>query len=756
MSTTNTRTRHHVLGIVAVSLFAALFTRLWYLQVITTDDYSLSSSSDRTQEVITEAPRGRILDRNGNPVVENRRTIRVTVDYQEFVDLDAPAQSELLRGLARELNADQTMRFDGERTENDPGAPPAPAGEGTAPPVAAGEGTSPPTTAPPARAPAGVATGAQNPTGEAAVTAERPPEVTVATLRDRLDDPRYSKFEPIPVATDVSEQLEIFLRENREQFPTVTAERVTVRQYVYGALLAHVLGYVGSVDEADLDELQNDEKPYAQDDQVGKTGIERGLERHLRGTPGRTVYEVDARNRPVREITERRRLPRAGNDVHLTIDINLQFMVEKALAAEIERRRGLSSSGCSTTPTCNPDAGAAVAVDPRDGQVLAMASYPTFDPDIFTGGISGRDYDAIAAKGRVDEHHNPLTNRAISGQYAPGSTFKLFSAYAGLATQMITPEYVYQDTGTYNFGCGGPGCTKQNAGAAASGPVDLARAIAVSSDTYFYKLANESWEDRARIGDEGLQVEMERWGLGTETGIGLPGEQPGRIPTPAWRQEFAEDPTARRDNGSWTGGHSGNMIIGQGDVLVTPLQLANGYAAFGNGGTVYLPQLVYQVTRPGSRTLVAPFTAEELGRVPIRPEWRESMLRGFEGATKDAELGRGTAARAFESLDQATFGVAGKTGTAQSTGRNDSSLFVAFAPSRAPTIAIASIVEFGGFGADTSVPIVRRVLGPVAAIGGDLTALNALDSPYRAPVGGWFDVAEAMEEYTPATGERQD
>lgn len=827
MSPSNPRARHNVLGIVALSLFAALFTRLWYLQVLTTDEYDVAARANRTREVIEEAPRGRILDRNGNVLVDNRRTIQVRVDYQDFSVMDTPEQSALLRRLAAELNRDQLLIYSGELVANDPGmggnlpeCEPAEeegateegstttttteATEGTAGEEEAGGedmgvdqgATTTTTTAPCTPAddeattteageegaategdegeegpdpreepPAGVATGAENPDGQQEVAQEPPAAITEDVLRERIEDPRFDKFKPVPIASDVSEQLEVYLRENAEDFPTVTVERITTRNYRYGALAAHLLGYVGAINAEELAEYQNDEKTYENDDQIGKTGVERGMEMALRGTPGRRVYEVDARNRPIREVESLRRDPVPGSDVFLTIDINLQYLVEKGLAAEIERRRGARGNGCPEGP-CDPPGGASVSLNPQTGEVLAMASYPTYDPNLFIGGISSRDYDAIASDELEEVHHKPLVNRAIAGQYPPGSTFKLFSAYAGLATgQIESPEWQWNDDGTYEYSadCNTAvenNCSASNAGKTPHGAVNLAEALTVSSDTYFYRLGDVSWRHRDVIGEDATQQQMRVWGLGQKTGIALPGEAPGRIPDPAWLREFSEaindDPELAEEAGTWTAGKSGNTMIGQGDVLATPLQLANGYAALGNGGTVYRPQFVYQVTPFANAAATEVLAPEAIGQVPFQPGWREALLSGFEGVTKSGANGRGTAATSFQGFDQGILNVAGKTGTAQTTGENDTSLFTAFAPVENPTIAMATVVEFAGFGSDAAVPVTRRVMDALAWAGGDLAQLNGQLSPYRAPIGGWFDVEAAMEEFQPQVASTPD
>lgn len=732
------RVRHSVLGIVALALFAALFTRLWYLQVLIAPEYRLLAENVRSRVVIEEAPRGRILDRNGNVLVGNRRSLVVTVDWQGFDKLDTPDQNQLLTRLARELQRDQIRLATGQAVPNDPGPPPPDPGIATT----TAPGT--PTTQ------TGTVPGAEEPADPGAIQ-PRLEIITAAGLRKRLNDPRFSKFKPVPVAQDISEELEVYLREHEEDFPTVAAERRTVRSYRYGKLLAHVLGYVGAVNEADLEQYQNPSKPYERDDDVGKTGIERGMEEQLRGRPGAIRYEVDPRNRPVGVLSER--APEPGQDVYLTVDINLQYMVEKGLAGEVQRRKGQGREGA--VKAFDPPGASAVSIDPRSGQVLAMASYPTYDPNLFIGGITTEDYKALTDPAQSAIHRFPLTNRAVSGQYAPGSTFKLFSAYAGLASGQIDPNAFFNDTGRYYF-CenrASRACYKQNAGGKALGPVNLTQSITRSSDTYYYKLGDESWRRRASIGEEALQQQYRLWGLGEKTGIPLPGESPGRVPTPKWRGEFAaelypDDPATAEANGRWTAGASANMVIGQGDSLATPLQLANGYAAFANGGTLYAPTLVLQVTRYASRAMLAAFKPRIIRQIPFQPGWREAMLAGFEGVTKP-DTG-GTATATFSGFDQSRFNVAGKTGTAQATDKNDSSLFAAFAPAQAPTIAMAAIIEEAGFGTEAAAPLVRRVLEPLAPSGGDLKALP------KAPLGGAFDVNLAVQEFVPPVNETND
>lgn len=716
------RSRQRMLGIIAVSLFGALFARLWFLQVMTAPEYRLAADSGRVRVITEQAPRGRILDRNGIPIVENRRTIVVTVDWQRYTDLAEADQNALLAKLAPLLDQDQTMRAAGEIIPGDPGSASSTEGATTA--------TASPTTTP-------------------SVALPPPPPITPASLKKRLADKRFSHFKPVPVAEDVSEQLEVYLTEHAAEFPTVDAARATVRHYPYGSLLAHVLGYVGQLDDAELTAFQNEAKPYEVDDDIGKTGVERALERQLRGVPGQTRYEVDARNRPVRVISREAPLP--GNDVYLTIDINLQYLTEKSLAAELARARTRQDEDNRLKLVTFPaPAGSSVVMDPRNGQLLAMASFPTYDPAQFVNGISSAEYRLLADPKLKALHHDPLSNRAISGAYAPGSTWKLFSAYSGLTTGQIQPSTVVDDQGSYMVGeCGAP-CRKTNAGGQAHGPVDLQRSLTVSSDVYYYKLGDDLWSRRGELGEEAFQQPWADWGFGEETSVELTGERPGRVPTPDWklsfnRELFPDDEDKVAEFGTWRAGDNANIAVGQGDVLVTPLQLANGYATFANGGTRYEPQLVLQVTEYDSAAVVEGFEPQVLGTVDLPPEWRAPMLEGFKGVTADPA---GTAHATFDGFPLDRFPVAAKTGTAQVGTKSDTSLFAAFAPADAPRFVAVAILEEAGFGGDAAAPLVRRAFEPMAVGDGTLAALPP------APLGGKFDVAlEAERNAPPPSGE---
>lgn len=669
MTNQSSRMRLGVLGIAAVSLFGALFVRLWYLQVITSHELRLAASSNRVRTVLVEAPRGRILDRNGVVIVDNKPSLDVTVDWQAFTRLAPGARDQLLDRLATEL------------------------------------------------------------------TRAGPVPVTVAEVARRIDDARFSHFRPVPIAENVAEQTAIVLAEHQDDFPTVSATRVMVRSYPQGALMAHVLGYVGGLSDTQWTALRahpDRAKPYSQNDQVGKAGVEASMESYLRGVPGRIHYEVDARNRTIRELD--RTDPVRGDDLYLTVDLKLQALTEESLQAGLLRAR---LTPTKTGPAPAP-AGASVVLDPRNSQILAMASYPTFSPLDFTNGVTSARYQQLTAK----DAFAPLTNRALQGTYAPGSTFKLATAYAGLALSMIAPQDRISDPGFYDIpGCGAASCRKFNAGRSANGSVDLQRAITVSSDVYFYKLGFDIWAARDRLASPtALQNAMRDFGFGDKTGVELPGEDRGRVPTPAWKREFDRALHGRSTAaGRWQAGDNLNIAVGQGDVLATPLQLANAYAAFANGGTLRHASLVLKVTATGQPAQVRPwFPAPAVRTIQFPPGGYDAMLSGFAGVTADPG---GTATSAFNGFP-AGFRVAGKTGTAQvgidpvtHLPRTDNSLFVGFGPVSDPQYVALTVVEGGGFGSAAAAPVVRNILQPIAA--------NAVPA---VPPGGAFDPVEVLKQ----------
>lgn len=654
MSTeTSPRVRLGVVAIVCISLFAALFARLWYLQVMNAPAYSQVAINRSTRVLTIAPPRGRILDRNGNVLVDNQPTKVVAIDRQALAKVkDADAVVSRLAGL---LNQYQH-----------PAKP-----------------------------------------------------FTLASIKVKLANNRVGPYEPVPLAEGIDDNLLVFLTEHSSEFPGVTAETQLLRQYHYGPLAAQLLGYVGPISDAQWVAAKHSKEPYQKDDQVGRAGVEQSFEKYLRGTPGKKVVEVDPTGRIVRTVSVTDPVP--GDDVYLTININAQALAEKALAEQLAAARQRPATlGYPPAP-----AGATVLLQPKTGQVLALASNPTYDPKLFVPAISNSDWAVINDKA----HHNPSLNRAVSQVYSPGSTFKLVTALAALKAGEIVPETTVDDQGSYTVqNCSGVCPSPHNAGFESLGPVNLTSAITKSSDVYFFKIGDDLWSNRSRVGETPIQEMAKQFGFGRRTGIELPNEAPGRVPTPASEVQLAK----LIGNKAYDGWHTGatmNLAIGQGDLDVTPLQLANAYAQFLNGGTRYRPTLLYKVTEAFAPTKVVYQSVPKVaGHVDIPPAWHAAMLAGFDGVTKTG----GTAAGKFDNIDQTKFDIAGKTGTAETcTNCFDNAYFVGAAPIPNAQFVAAAMVEAAGFGADTAAPVVSELFQPLAATG--TFPLFAPTIPWVAP-----------------------
>jgi penicillin-binding protein 2 len=657
------RWRLSILGVVAMALFASLFARLYDLQIVGQSEYEVQAEANRVRTVQIPAPRGRILDRNGKVLVDNRISIFVGVERNAFNDLSERKQDEMLVRLWSELARD----------------------------------------------------------GHAS---------NVDDVRRRIQDQRFSRYALVPIAQDVSENLKIYLEEHADDFPAVSVQRTTVRHYPYGPLAANVLGYVGKINETELADLRDvTDKPYTQNDDIGKAGVEGSYEAHLRGTPGQRRIEVDANGDPVRVIDETP--PIAGSDVTLTLDIDIQALAQQHLEQGLANVRGVSQRDGSQTQGSR---GAVVVEDPNNGQVIAMASYPTYDPEPFVDGIDQQEWAYL----NDPANNYPLNNYAIQGQWATGSTFKLFTAYAALHSGLMAADTVFNDSGGYQIpGCTGARCYRSNAGGAAYGSITIPQALTVSSDAYFYNVGAQFWLQRDRLGgDDGMQNYIRHFGIGEETGIPLDEELAGRLPTAQWRREYCEATDC--NDPVWRAGDNVNLAVGQGDLIVTPLQLANGYATFANGGTRYTPQIAASIDPPGDDTAAVAVGSHVAEQVDLPPQIRQPIYDGLVGVTQS-----GTAASAFSGFNHQFYPVAGKTGTAQVDGRADTALFAAFGPAPAPQYAISVVMEQAGFGGRAAAPVARALFDvlsgavpkPAAPLGGRPAAPVA----DQAQVGGAYD-----------------
>ncbi len=527
-------------------------------------------------------------------------------------------------------------------------------------------------------------------------------------IRDRIDDPRVAAYAPVPIAVDVSMDKIVYVEEHEEEFPGVSAERLTTREYPNGRLAAHVLGYVAEINPDELKAM--DGQGYRQGDLIGKAGVEQMFESELRGEPHVQRLEVDSQGRVIRVLEDEPAVP--GKDIRLTIDLDIQRIAEESLRQGLEGGRNIRDLNAEGSfETYNAGGGSVTVLDPRDGSVVAMASAPDFDPAEFTNGIPSQTFEEFESA----ESNFPLLNRAVQGTYAPGSTFKLITALAALDSGLITPGDTIYDPGYLDIG--DPPVRKYNAGRKAHGTVDLGRALTVSSDVYFYEVGRDMWQfyndDDLDIGYATQETAVE-YGFGAPTGIGLSGEAGGRIPDQEFKEDFNRtNPNLeeRRVNSLWLPGDSVNLAVGQGDLLVTPIQLANAYATFANGGTRFTPRMASAIleARTGDEeaapVIVQNLAPQPVDEVKLPPETRDPILVGLAGVVSGND---GTANDAFSGFRGGS--VAGKTGTAEVPPKQDTSLFIGMSPVEGPQYVTLAIVEEGGFGSAVAAPIVRRVI----------------------------------------------
>lgn len=591
-----------ILGGIGLALLSVLFIRLWFLQVIGSEQYAERAEGNRIRTVVVEPERGLITDRNGEVLVANRPS------------RDLVARSGELVGQQR---TDVVKRL-------------------------------------------------------APVLGERP-----AVLRQRLEAGERTPFQSVLFAEDVPPQLERYLAERQQSFPGVSLKDTFTREYPQKTAAAHILGYTGAITETNVDAYRDE--GYQGNERVGVTGIESQYEQFLRGSPGRVEVEVDASGEPVGRGVVDSVPPRPGRNVELSIDLNTQAALEEALSTQ------LSLSGLA-------EGAAGVALDPRTGEVLAMASYPTFNPTSFAEN-KPRDLRRVQR-----DPLDPLVNRAVAGQYPVGSTFKAITATAALEGGVLERgEFIGSPSSLELYGQ-----EFRNFGYQSHGNITLPLALEVSSDTFFYTLGTRFFERP----DSKLQEWARNFGFGEPTGLDLPGEVGGVIPTPEWkRQTFAGDQFGEIDR-IWKPGDTIQLTVGQGFLQATPLQLATAYAAVANGGRVVKPSIGRRIVNASGRqerSILAGGSDEPLGASQQTLETvREGLVQASNG-----DLGTATSVFAQMPADRR---VAGKTGTAEAPPGEDHSWFVGYAPAENPTIVVAVIIERGGTGASAAAPVVCKTI----------------------------------------------
>lgn len=650
-----TRHRGRLLTLVAavVVAFSGLVVRLGQVQLAEADGLAARAAALDTRTVVVPALRGRILDRAGRVLADNRTSTVVTLERRVLAD-DRPAADAEVRDVAAVLGLPAADLLGRTWLCGEPGAPGAPACWSGSPQV------------------------------------------------------------PVPLATDVDPVRALALVEQPGRFPGVAVTSTPVRSYPRpeGALAAQVLGYLGRATAEDVAA----DPSLTPDELVGRAGLEQQYDHELRGTPGRTVVSVDPRGLVTGVVSRTDPVP--GRDLVTSLDAVVQASAERALAAEMRRAR---------TRGWPADSGAVVVLDPRTGAVAALASAPTYDPNVWTGGISAADYARLTGA----RSGTPLLSRATDVGFAPASTMKPASVAAAVrdgrslgASYDCPAVYRIGDRDFHNYE------------SAPQGHISLARALEISCDTVFYQLAYSAWQRQGGLAarsttPDPFAATARGLGLGAPTGIDLPSESAGRIPDRTWRQDQWEQQRADLCRRARTGypevadrerrsfltavarencasgwqlraGDAANFAIGQGDVLATPLQMAVAYAAIANGGTVRTPRL--------AAALVDPVSGER-ARVAAGPAHRAPMTAATDAYLR-AGLRRvvtsGTAAGAFRTMP-ADWPVAGKTGTGEVVGKRDTSWFVSYAPASRPRWVVAAVVAQGGNGSDTAAPVARAV-----------------------------------------------
>jgi penicillin-binding protein 2 len=628
------RPRLTMLSLVVLVLFGALLSRLWFLQVLAAERYGDLAEVNRVRQVVVEAPRGRVLDRQGRVLVRNRAAWAITVKLSELTD---PGQRQaVLNRLARLLR------------------------------------------------------------------------ISRAKLDERLRDYTGSPLRGVPVAENVPADTLFYLAEHSDGFPGVAPEVLALREYPHGKLAAHVLGYVGEISP---DELKTSRfHGLQQGDLVGKAGVELTYDRFLRGRDGVQDFEVNAAGRVIRSLGGRQPVP--GLDLRLSIDLDVQKQAEASLADGMRLARSLPDSkrgGNYPAP-----AATAVVLDPDDGSLLALASLPEFDPRKFVGGISRRDFAAYSK-----DPDNPLLNRAVQSAYPPGSTWKPVTALAALDHDVVTPASVFHCPGSYQFG----NSVKHDWTPSGHGTVNLTESLRMSCDVYYYNLgaafarSELSQEAGGQKAAEVMQATARSLGFGRAPRLDLPFAADGTVPTRDWRRQFWEANKETyckgtselyrelcRDGWHWQGGDDLNIAIGQGAVQVSPLQLALGYSAIANGGTVYAPHVATAVTDPASGRTVRTVHPKVTQAARIPAGDFAAVAQGL--ATVPVS---GTATGAFAGFPMDRFPIAGKTGTADLPPKAPFAWFASFAPVGDPRYVVVTMVEQGGHGGESAAPVARAL-----------------------------------------------
>jgi penicillin-binding protein 2 len=628
------------LAMLVAVFFVILGFRLWYLQVLSGNEYENTAQATQTRSVKIPAQRGVVYDRNGTVLANNQPGLNVTI-------VPNAISREKVEKLADVLDTDK--------------------------------------------------------------------KAVLANYEAAMES--GNQYSPMLIKENASREDVMYVSERTEEFEGLVVNDDYIRNYPKGELASHVLGYTGAITDAELgtDAFEG----LANDSVVGKGGVELAYEEVLRGEQGYKEYNVDALGRQValrkadgrryderpEEIPEQGqpasvKEPVPGKDVRLTIDLELQKTVEEELDAAIGRAQGNGSSGTG---------GAIVAIDPRDGQIVAMASRPTFDPQMFVGGVTGSEEMQRYEFLNSEEAHAPFTNRAVQGAYPGASTFKPFTGMAGMEDGTIGPGTTMTDSGECwrpsNSGWGCWQSWRENSPKyqflGPHGTQNYAQALGDSNDKFFYQVADWMWN---RTDDQNLLPKYyQQFGFGSPTNVDIPGESAGQVPTREWQEEAGATP----DDKMWSVGRWVNISIGQGDLLVTPLQLARGFAAIANGGSLVTPHVGLSLRDQGggSEEYLTPAPQGSLG---VSNLTLQTTLAGLRMVTATG----GTAENAFKG---ATLPIVGKTGTGEMGEHRDPvNYFAGWAENQDDPLVVLVMIEGGGAfqtGSEvTAAPAARAIL----------------------------------------------
>lgn len=509
-----------------------------------------------------------------------------------------------------------------------------------------------------------------------------------AVLRLKIEDSSQGLQRGRVIAVDVSRRVISFINAHPSLFGGVSIEARSQRSYPLGSLAGQVLGYTGIITSEQLKASQGNQDEgkitYEPGDVVGQSGIEASYENVLQGIKGEQVVFVDADGNIVNHSSSVE--AQSGSDVVLTLDADIQKVAEDSLSSTIKRLQEHGKPDCF--------GGCAIAMDVTNGEIIAMASAPSFSPNMFVGGISSDDWDMLSSK----SSHNPLLNRGIGGQYPSASTIKPLSALAALNEGIATPQSSYMCTGYWTgFGAAfGQYCWLHTG----HGPMTLQTGITHSCDVVFYEVGKGFFYSSNK---DGLQQMFKKWGLGSKSQIDLPGELQGRIPDEAWKREyFASYPD---DAKAWQGGDNTNLAIGQGDLLVTPLQMLCVYAGIANRGSIPQPHLMKSIKSTSNSGSIIDYKCSTRISIDEKDEYMDLVQRGLYGVIYEESQAQ---ASHFTNMKEK---VAGKTGTAETSHETPTGWFIAYAPYDNPRYVVASVLENSGFGSDGAMYVVRDILG---------------------------------------------